>query len=64
MSDDARAGTTDFLDGQLDARFNTLIAVVHNGDCPRDLGAFGVIGRVVVSAVVSELLHPSQSSIS
>ena len=34
LSDDARARTTDFLDGQLDARFNTLIAVVHDGDCP------------------------------
>jgi hypothetical protein len=62
MPDDARAGTTDFLDGQLDARFNTLIAVVHDGDRPRHLGAFGVIGRVVVSAVVSELLHPAPRS--
>jgi len=34
MSDDARTGATDFLEGQLDARFTTLIAVVHDGDCP------------------------------
>jgi len=62
MPDDARAGATDLLDGQLDPRLAAFITVVEGRDSPRHLRPFWVVARVVVPAVVGELLHASKPS--
>src|SRR5207237_9624356 len=45
------------FEGDLDARVFALLAVIEDGDDPVDLRALGIVGRVVIDAVVGELLH-------
>src|SRR3954452_3813422 len=63
MGDDARPGLARLLDGQLDAQVTALVAVVHGGHRPRCLGALRIARRVVVEAVVGQLLHASLRSL-
>lgn len=57
MPDDACAGTTHLLNGQLDPRLTTLVTVVKSSDSPGHLRPFGVVARVVIPAIVCEVLH-------
>ena len=57
MSDDAGAVLADLLDGQLDPGVFAFLAIIHRRDDPRDLRALRIVGRMVVDAVVGQLLH-------
>src|SRR5213079_3173873 len=61
VSDESRSLLAHFLDGQLDARFLALFAIVEHGDDPCDLDALRITCGVVVGAVVGKLLHESES---
>jgi hypothetical protein len=62
MGNGAGPGATNFFKCQLDPQIQTLVAVVKGGDRPGHLGAFRVVSRMVVSAVICELLHGEQLS--
>jgi hypothetical protein len=49
--------TTYLLDRQLDPKVVTLGAVVYRGHRPGYLGTFRIVRRVVVAAIVGQLLH-------
>jgi hypothetical protein len=53
--------TSYFFDGQLDPEVGARVAVVEGGHGPRHLGALRVVCRVVIPAIVNELLHPDES---
>ena len=57
VGDQAGAGPTGLLQGQLDPQIVTGVAVVEHGDGPGQLGALRVVGRMIVTAVVGKFLH-------
>src|SRR5439155_18259896 len=57
VPDQPGPGAPDLLDGQLHPKRVAALTVVEDRDGPGDLGPLGIISRVVVAAVVSELLH-------
>lgn len=61
MGHKPRPGSAHLLHRQLDPEGVACFAVVEHGDRPSDLGPFGIVGRMVVSSVVGELLHAEQS---
>ena len=62
MGDKPRPGPADLLDRELHPSIAALLAVVEGGHGPGDLYPLCVLGWVVVTAVVSELLHEAESS--
>ena len=57
MGDQARTGAPNFFHRQLHPEVVAGVAVIKGGDSPSHLGAFRVVGGVVVPAVISQLLH-------
>lgn len=53
----ARSRAAHLLHGQLNADVSAFVAVVEHGHGPGQLRSLGVIARMIVTAVVSELLH-------
>jgi hypothetical protein len=49
--------TSHLLDGQFDPQVVAAVTIIESGHGPGHLGALGVVSRVVVTSVVSELLH-------
>lgn len=57
MSHEAGPGPSHFLDCQFDPEVVAGIAVIQGGDSPGHLRPLRVVDRVVVSAIISQLLH-------
>jgi hypothetical protein len=52
-----RPGPPDLLDGQLHPNVTAGVAVIEDSDSPGDLRALGIVRRMIVTAMVGELLH-------
>ncbi len=59
----ARSGTSEFLNGQFDPHVLAPVAIVEDCDGPRQLSSLGVIPRMVVTPVVGKLLHTDSQPI-
>jgi hypothetical protein len=63
VGDQTGTGLPLLLQGQLHPEVIAFVAVIEGGHSPGELGPLGIVGRVVIEAIVGELLHvPSQPS--
>jgi hypothetical protein len=61
MADQSGSGPSLLLDGQLDPEIITFLAIVKGSHRPSQAGPFGIIGWMIVKAVIDQLLHRPES---
>jgi hypothetical protein len=62
MGDEPGPGPPHLFKRQLDPEVVAELAIVERSDSPRDLGAFGVVRRVVIATIIRKFLHANESS--